>query len=646
MDNSTSSKDLKLNSVIEQIYEGDYQLPEFQRDYIWKDPNVKGLFESVLLGHPIGSILLLELNKENPLLAWVNFSEIIPPEMRLFDYKGSDKTPPKYLVLDGQQRLTSLSRITNGTSDKIWYLNLRLLKESWEKYGSPNSEKEIKEWIELGLDITSALSKQNKSSDPLKDLRGKNRKMPLTLLSDKTKFTKELNEVRDQINQTVTEKNYEIKNHKKLNIKKTKQELQEIVDESSVWLIFLSAPVNRLFDNYFNYNMPSVIVSEKMGITGVCKVFTKINTTGIALGAFDLLVAVMYPKNIRVKQMFDEAIEKYPLVKTLDENPKRYLLQTIALLAGISPKTASLPELIKPDHIKNYWDDACTSLEESCRQLDLNCGSALQNGTDKYLVYSPLAASAAVILKEFPIDIKDKTVSLLRKQKLKAWYYGAGVSDRYSDGTDAKQNQDINEMRLWFNSSSMDENTPSWLKELWGDFNVSKSGALGKAIISLINFKEPKDFYEDKPVGPISTLPCDLHHIFPRAALRDQVMKTRGIKDKEKAEKIIKSELSVDSILNQTWIYSDTNRNIISDKLPSVYLEEIMTQYGGGVTGKKKLIEIMQSHCINAEAVDALLKDDFPTFFNERKKTIIYEFKTTGFVQNIIDQQPSENEED
>ena len=49
MDSTTTSKDLRLNSVIEQIYEGEYQLPEFQRDYIWKDPNVKGLFESVLL---------------------------------------------------------------------------------------------------------------------------------------------------------------------------------------------------------------------------------------------------------------------------------------------------------------------------------------------------------------------------------------------------------------------------------------------------------------------------------------------------------------------------------------------------------------------------------------------------------------------
>ena len=157
---------LRLKIVIEQIYEGEYQLPEFQRDYIWKDPNVKGLFESVLLGHPIGSILLLELNKENPLLAWVNFSEIIPPEPRQFEFKGKDKVPPRYLVLDGQQRLTSLSRLTNGTSEKTWFLNLKTIKESWEKNNSPESEKELKEWIELGLDITSALSKQNKSTDP------------------------------------------------------------------------------------------------------------------------------------------------------------------------------------------------------------------------------------------------------------------------------------------------------------------------------------------------------------------------------------------------------------------------------------------------------------------------------------------------
>ena len=87
MDSTTTSKDLNLGSVIRQIYDRDYRLPEFQRDYIWKADNVKGLFESVLLGNSIGSILLLELNKETPMQAWVNFSEVNHSETRQFDYK-------------------------------------------------------------------------------------------------------------------------------------------------------------------------------------------------------------------------------------------------------------------------------------------------------------------------------------------------------------------------------------------------------------------------------------------------------------------------------------------------------------------------------------------------------------------------------
>ena len=70
---------------------------------------------------------------------------------------------------------------------------------------------------------------------------------------------------------------------------------------------------------------------------------------------------------------------------------------------------------------------------------------------------------------------------------------------------------------------------------------------------------------------------------------------------------------------------------------PPSYLDDIITQYGGYPTGKMKLIDIMQSHCINSDAVDALLRDDYETFISERKKSVITEFKTTGFVQNLID---------
>ena len=114
-------------------------------------------------------------------------------------------------------------------------------------------------------------------------------------------------------------------------------------------------------------------------------------------------------------------------------------------------------------------------------------------------------------------------------------------------------------------------------------------------------------------------------------------MQERGIKDKNVGDRILKNEYQVDSILNQTWILSDTNRLIISDRLPSVYLRDIITQYGGGAIGKDKLLDILKGHAINSKAVDCLLGDDYLGFIEERKKAVRFEFKTTGFVQNLID---------
>ena len=85
------------------------------------------------------------------------------------------------------------------------------------------------------------------------------------------------------------------------------------------------------------------------------------------------------------------------------------------------------------------------------------------------------------------------------------------------------------------------------------------------------------------------------------------------------ADKILKNEYQVDSVLNLTWILSETNRNIISDDLPSVYLNKIMTQYGGANTGRQKIIDVMRDHAINEDALNALLEDDYFKFIEERK---------------------------
>lgn len=638
---TTLSQDIALTEIIDEIYSGEYQLPEFQRDYVWKASDVKSLFESVLLGHPIGSLLILKMNQDTPMFAWTNFDNIYPDPNRTLNYAVNDRIPPKFLVLDGQQRLTSLSKLSDTNDRKLWFLDLKKIKESWVEGGMPIIKLEINKWIETNLDIASALCQEkNNISDPLDRLRSQDKLMPLSIIKDTSIFSNEIISIRDTIssqNFRIEDKISNIENSGVTNSSELSI-LKEDYKENLEWIKFLGTPISQLFDNYYNYKMPCVVVSEKMGISGVCKVFTKINTSGISLGAFDLLVAVMYPQNIFIKQKFDDAMDQYPLLKILDEKSKRYLLQTIALFENISPKTALLPEVLKPHHIINTWDKACKTLEKACETLDKYCGSALSSGNDKNLVYSPLVASLAVILDRYPIEGSDisSTISLLRQKKIQAWYFGSGISNRYSDGTDAKQNQDIKEMSEWFSSPDFDTNMPKWLNPIFANLNTGKSSAVGTSIISLLNVKRPKDFHSSVEVGPCSNNSSDLHHIFPKGALKRKIMNERNIQDPKYIEKILKNEYQIDSVLNLTWILSDTNRYIIKDSLPSIYLKEIINQHSNEEEGKQNLINKMKDHFINEEALNYLLADDYINFIKEREKTIRTELKTTGYLKHLI----------
>lgn len=641
---TTESKDLNLSDVIDGIYSGDYQLPEFQRDYVWKDSNIKSLFESVLSSHPIGTILLLEIEKENPLMAWTSFSEIIPADNRTLTYDGDDKDPPQYLVLDGQQRLTSLSHLTRGTSKHIWYLDLNGVKDIWEEVDAPSSKEEIKAFLEQDIDIYAYIKKKKRTNDPLKEFRGTAKLLPLTLLKDRNTLTKAITDVRDAISEKIHEKNYELKHYEKLSPKESKSELEEIIQEEKKWKVFLAELLPFILDNYFDFKLPTVVVSKKMGISGVCKVFTKINTTGIQLGAFDLLVAVLYPKRISLKQMFDEVVSSYPRIDSLDGKAKRYLLQTLALYNKVSPKTSHLPESLKADMFDEGWKICVKNLNAACQYLDENCGSALGTGSDKFLAYSPLLPIIANVIHEHPLEVeRNRQLTLLRIDKLRAWYYGAGISSRYGEGSDNKQIKDLSEMKKWFASSSFNEDRPQWLSNIYGEINTTKTGAVGKTIVSLYNLKRAKDIYLDNVEVSAESKECDLHHIFPKAAMRNIVMDDRGIKDRAVADKILKNEYNIDSVLNQTWLLSSTNRDIISDRMPSHYIKELIEKNGGGTKALDKVRDLFKQHCINESAFEKLMEDDYFGFIDERKRSVQAELTTTCRIPNLLDSEPDDD---
>jgi len=99
-----------FNVIIEERQRGELALPEIQRGYVWKQTQVRDLIESMYKEYPCGLILLWKPPSE--MLKGLKLREsVISPEVG-----AKDKTPT-FLVLDGQQRITSIIKVLDGSTD-------------------------------------------------------------------------------------------------------------------------------------------------------------------------------------------------------------------------------------------------------------------------------------------------------------------------------------------------------------------------------------------------------------------------------------------------------------------------------------------------------------------------------------------------
>ncbi|MFJ8813313.1 DUF262 domain-containing protein [Amycolatopsis thermoflava] len=93
------SPDVPLNELLTDIGKGKVQLPDFQREWKWDDDHIKSLLTTVSLGYPIGVVMTLETGSDS-----VRFKP------KPLSGVTGDVVEPEQLLLDGQQRLTSLFR--------------------------------------------------------------------------------------------------------------------------------------------------------------------------------------------------------------------------------------------------------------------------------------------------------------------------------------------------------------------------------------------------------------------------------------------------------------------------------------------------------------------------------------------------------
>ncbi|MEU1435620.1 DUF262 domain-containing protein [Streptomyces sp. NPDC005786] len=131
---------MQISQVLDKVDAGDIALPEFQRGYVWTRDQVRGFFQSLYRGYPIGGFL-----------TWSTKAESADTRG---DSSGKDGTIQ--LLLDGQQRVTTLYGVTRGRPPRFFEgnpstltgLHFNLQDESFEFY-APTKMKGNPVWVDV-----------------------------------------------------------------------------------------------------------------------------------------------------------------------------------------------------------------------------------------------------------------------------------------------------------------------------------------------------------------------------------------------------------------------------------------------------------------------------------------------------------------
>lgn len=285
--------DQTLYGLLTQIDNDTIVLPAMQRPFVWKEERVSRLIDSLLRGFPIGAVMLW---KTRTMQRYRRFSrDIDTGAPQVFNFEESEENAEKYLVLDGQQRLTSLHVAFNGTYDhKKLHLDI-LSGDSTDK--DPGNE-----YYDCAFLSTSEVKQRNAASN--------DRRIHFVPISSLISIEP-----------------------RRASIVANKKAAELELDE---------AETERVADTYIrcasilgNHKSLQVIPidedpSEHTPIEEILEIFVRINTAGLTLLKSDLLMSLLDLKwnNIQpeIQAMVGEINESRPFGFTRDDVLKSLLL--------------------------------------------------------------------------------------------------------------------------------------------------------------------------------------------------------------------------------------------------------------------------------------------------------------------------------
>lgn len=174
---------LSVEDVISELRTGGIRIPEIQRSYVWRRSQIAKLLDSIYRGFPTGSILLWDAGEG---VIMRDLATTLAPKL------APDFAPK--VVLDGQQRITSLARVFDAQTSRQERMLFNVFEEAFEPY-SPRNAADPR-WIDVTEVLTGAMN----------ELDVLDRLAEVSLLDPKDKSTR--NQVHERLKQLTSIRKY------------------------------------------------------------------------------------------------------------------------------------------------------------------------------------------------------------------------------------------------------------------------------------------------------------------------------------------------------------------------------------------------------------------------------------------------------
>lgn len=578
MGSTFKSNDTPVSEILRSIEKGTIQLPDFQRGWVWDDNRIKALIASISNSYPVGALMFLE------------YSEGGNVRFKYRPFTGATAIHnPEVLVLDGQQRMTSIFNALfsrqavltrtdkNKEIKRFYYLDIdRCLNSTTDRVDAIISVPEDKiVRSNFGRDIELNLSTRENEC--------KNNMFPLNIVHDSIEAQMWMNDY---------QKYY---NYNPVILGKYAQFFAEIL-----------VPIQ-------SYKVPVITLSKDTPKEAVCQVFENVNTGGVSLTVFELITATFAADNFELRKDWEKRYKKLIEKSALSaSNQKDAILSVVSSTDFLTAIT-----LLHRYYVKINGGEAISCKKKDVLKLSLSeyqlYADVLTEGfiqaasflkeqrifSARDLPYSTQLIPLAVIFSILKTRTQDSTI----KEKISIWYWCGVFGEMYGGANETRYANDVGGMIEWINGGNEPDTVqrayfqPTRLLSL-----QTRLSAAYKGVMALILKEGCLDFISGSAMDFTVYLDenTDIHHIFPRAYCEaKQFNKTKW-----------------NSIVNKTPLFARTNR-IIGGNAPSDYLMKIEKS--------NHVVRTNLDHYIKTHKIDVieLRNNNFDEFFIKRAKSLL-----------------------